>query len=121
MAKIKLLNFIPDWLLERLLIFHVFFPKTYCPVKQDEKEWIEGRFSWLVAEFGLDRLRNSPLILPTIEYFPDQYEASRAEIQNILNKVAEYMGVNPDKLQLDLYYDKQLASMGKYEERAGIY
>ncbi len=110
-------------------MFNWFRSLPICPVSSQEKEWIEKRFSWLVNEFGCQRLRDNPLILPTIDFFPSQYEGTEDEIEEILKRVAKYMGLSPDTLRLKFYYDHRQPiegmgysqTMGLYEENDGVY
>ena len=76
-----------------------------CPVSQEEKHWIEQRFTWLINEFGHPRLSQGELILPTTEYFPGSYQATQDEVQHLLSLVARYMGIDPAGLQLGFYQD----------------
>ena len=58
-------------------MFGWFRRKATCPVEDKERAWLEGRTRWLVSEFGLEKARATPMILPTPEFFPDDYDASR--------------------------------------------
>jgi hypothetical protein len=52
--------------------------RVECPVGLDQKTWIEDRMRWLALEFGLDRLRQARVVLPTHDYFPDSYDGTRS-------------------------------------------
>jgi tetratricopeptide (TPR) repeat protein len=78
-----------------------FAPK--CPVTGADKDWIERSMLWLIGEFGHDFLAQVRVILPTPEDFPDPFSGCKEDAQNLLNRVCDYMGVNPQRLQLEIY------------------
>lgn len=110
-----------------------FTPK--CPVNDDDKAWLENSFLWLVEEFGADVLRDAPMILPTEEFFPERFSAERQDLQNLVNRVCAYMGVDPERIELQLFTDKNnllkkglptfesshSGAAGTYQERRGKY
>ena len=80
-----------------------FRSKPTCPVSEENKAWIENRFSWFVDEFGLERLKYSELIHPTTDFFPADYDYTAAGIWEIMNRVAKFMDVEPSLLRLEFY------------------
>ncbi len=66
-----------------------------CPVGGREQEWIEESLRWLRAQFG-DGPLNTPVILPTSEYFPPPYTGSDQDVRAAVRTVARYMGVDRD-------------------------
>lgn len=93
-----------------------------CPVKVDDKIWIEKRFAWLVQELGVDRLKHGTLILPTTEFFPASYHATEDELVDLMNRVAEYMDVDPESLSLNFYQEvRPPYTEGKSSGTAGLY
>ncbi|QDT94347.1 zinc metalloprotease [Gimesia algae] len=107
-------------------MFGWFRSKPVCPVSAEEKAWIENRFSWLIGEFGMQRLTKGTLILPTTDFFPEEYHRTADEIQKIMDLVAEYMNVSPSILRLNFYEDFRpeiegmwtAGSVGMYSESA---
>ena len=81
-----------------------FTPK--CPVCDEEKEWLEKAGAWLVKEFNIE-IDNITVILPTPEFFPDRYRGEEEDVRTLLGRVCSYMGVNVDRLSLDLFSDKE--------------
>ncbi len=75
-----------------------FTPKS--PVDSETKEWIENAFDWLIEELGVDTLRSVEMILPTDDFFPDVYDGSRATIDSMVDRVCEYMDVDPELVDL---------------------
>jgi hypothetical protein len=82
-----------------------FRSKPTCPVSANDKAWIENRFSWLINEFGMQRLTKGIVILPTTQFFPTEYHRTKEEMQDIMYLVAEYMDVAPSLLRLNFYED----------------
>jgi hypothetical protein len=77
-----------------------------CPVNDEEKEWLEKAGAWLLKEFSI-QIDNVTIVLPTPEFFPDTYRGEEDDIKTLLRRVCSYMGVNADRLSLDLFSDEQ--------------
>lgn len=82
---------------------HWFIPK--CPVEAEDKAWIEESMLWLIEEFGADTLRNRSVILPTIDFFPDQFSGDEDDLPALVNRVCAYMDVDPQRVELELFSD----------------
>lgn len=94
-----------------------------CPVNDEQREWIDDRFAWLIEEFGMARLRSAVTVLPTTEFFPGHYHATEDEIHHLLVTVAKYMEVDPDCLWLSFYQDGARGSQPvfSWESTNGLY
>ena len=46
------------------------------------------------------------MVLPTPDFFPDQYTAAEADVEALLQRVCDYMGVSRDRLELELFSDQ---------------
>ncbi|PQO33065.1 hypothetical protein [Blastopirellula marina] len=88
-----------------------------CPVNDDEREWLDDRFAWLIEEFGIERLRRGVTVLPTKQFFPGHYHATEDEIHHLLVIVARQMDVDPDCLWLSYYQDG--ARSGTFQSTKG--
>ncbi len=78
-----------------------FTPK--CPIDNETREWVDHAFGWLIEELGIEVLRDAEVILPIEEYFPDVYDGSRASIRTMVDRVCEYMDVDPKLVALSYY------------------
>jgi len=95
-----------------------------CPVNEEEREWLEERFEWLIEEFGIDRLRTATTVVPTTEFFPSRWHGTEDEIHGILLVVAEQMDVDPDYVRVKFYSEgpspvegmAREGSLGTYSE-----
>lgn len=85
-----------------------FRPK--CPVSADAKLWIERRMAWLVEQFGWKRMLDAPVVVPSGEFFPDEYDGSSRALRAMLDRLCDYMGVDCTRVGLDFYHDPQGAA-----------
>lgn len=110
-----------------------FTPK--CPVGVEDKVWIEESMLWLIEEFGGDTLRDRTVVLPTDEFFPDPFSEEEDDVRALVNRVCGYMGVRPERVELNLFTDEDAAlrlmvpscestgagTAGHYRKRRGNY
>jgi hypothetical protein len=80
------------------------FPNA-CPCDSSAKAWVEERLQWLSEEFDDHAFNGRRLVLPTAEFFPDAYDGSRRAVRTMLNRVCEYMDVDPQRVRLRLVSD----------------
>jgi hypothetical protein len=77
-----------------------------CPVNPEQKLWIEDSTSWLVNRLAI-KLDQVVVVLPTPDFFPDPYRAEDEDVDKLLKRVCGYMGVDRNRLSLDLFSDEQ--------------
>jgi predicted nuclease of restriction endonuclease-like RecB superfamily len=80
--------------------------KLECPVDAAMRQWIDGRWQWLEEQFGVERLRTCPVVLPRPEFFPGAYHGSDEDARRMLDQVCEFMGIDPAAVELSLYEDE---------------
>lgn len=101
--------------------------KPQCPVDAEAKRWIESRLGWLSEQFGHEAFIRRDLILPTREFFPDPMDGTFASVRNLLDQVCRYMDVDPVRVKLELFKNKNnlwlVDDDGKYlpTGAAGLY
>jgi len=76
-----------------------------CPCDPAAKAWVEERLQWLVEEFDDHAFNGRPIVLPTPEFFPDQYDGSQKAVRTLLDRVCGYMDVVPDLVALKFVAD----------------
>jgi hypothetical protein len=81
---------------------------------------------WLAQEFGLPRLRGATVVLPTDEFFPGRYDATKKAGRALVARVCDYMGINPAGVQVRFYTERQPlviegAGMQHWDGAAGLY
>lgn len=101
--------------------------KPQCPVDRCAKQWIENRLQWLSEQFGRDTFTRRAVILPTTDFFPDPIDGTERSIRNLLDQVCRFMDVNPQRVTLELFTNKNqlwlVNDAGKYlpTGAAGLY
>lgn len=110
-----------------------FTPK--CSVSAEEKEWLESAFLWLIEELSPEILLSVEVILPTEEFFPDPFSGSETDIRRMVDRVCDYMDVDPDLVDIRFFTNEDgtdlhpLAgvessgehALGTYQMRGGKY
>ena len=96
------------------------------PLEPHSKAWIEERLAWLADQFGLDVFTRRALILPTDDFFPDEYNGTDQSVRALLDRVCAYMDADPDRVDLELFTDRSdlwlVNDRGQYLPReAGLY
>jgi hypothetical protein len=80
--------------------------KPTCPCDPEAKRWVENRLRWLTQQFGLHILLERSVVLPSPEFSPEAYDASPKAVRVLFRRVCEYMAVDPDLLEVELFNDK---------------
>ncbi len=76
--------------------------RAYCPLDPSAKTWVEGRLDWLRVQFGDELFLKRPLILPTLEYFPELGDRAQANLENLFRRVCEYMQLERGRFELEV-------------------
>ncbi len=71
-----------------------------CPCDPAAKAWVEERLAWLAEEFADSAFTGRRIILPTPQFFPDEYDGSEKSLRRMLDRVCRYMDVSPDDVEL---------------------
>jgi hypothetical protein len=105
--------------------------KHKCPVDTEDKEWIEKSLLWFASNLETDFLLTVPIVTPTSKYFDRKLTRSEDTAHYCLRKVAEWMSVNFDDINLSFYSEETIefseglvtehdpetkTSAGKYQE-----
>jgi hypothetical protein len=86
-----------------------------CPLDTWEKTWTETRMGWLAEKFGIDRLLRAEVVLPSDEYFPEEYAGTAKDARRIMTRLCEYMDIDPAGIKLRICQDEQLpGAVGHY-------
>lgn len=75
-------------------------------VSDEQKEWLENAFLWLIDEIGADILRSVEVILPIEEYFPEPFAGSPSDIRTMVERVCGYMDVDSAKVVVEFFADE---------------
>ena len=87
-----------------------------CPVSPYEQAWTEMRLAWLIEQFSASRMLAAKVVLPTDEFFPDQYNGSPEYAAKILGRLCGFMQIDPARVTLEVVHDQQLPdAVGHYD------
>ena len=91
-----------------------------CPCDVAAKHWVEDRLQWLTRQFGLHILLERSIVLPTSEFFPDAWDGTPRSLLQMFHRVCEYMDVDADSVQVQLYSDQTPGSLIALDPTAGF-
>ena len=73
-----------------------------CPCDERAKAWVENRLAWLSEQFTDNVFGGRRIVLPTAEFFPDRYEPTAAGVEALAERVAQWMDVRENRLQIEI-------------------
>lgn len=79
--------------------------KPKLPVSEEERVWVDDGFRRLAGMLGERRMLEATVVLPTDEFFPDAYDKGDAGLRALFRQVCGYMGVDPDRADLEVVPD----------------
>jgi hypothetical protein len=82
------------------------FSTPKCSVDEESKKWLESLFLWLIKEFGETTVRDTLVVLPDDEFFPDKFSTKQEDVEILFATVCEYMETTPDNFELYFYEDE---------------
>jgi hypothetical protein len=88
------------------------FGKPKLPITMEQKEWVDRSFVRLASLVGAERLMEGEVVLPTAEYFPDAYDRSEEALRLIFTRVARWMEVEPDEVELTMFASTEDTTRG---------
>ncbi|MGO9484618.1 MAG: hypothetical protein ACLPX9_08550 [Rhodomicrobium sp.] len=73
----------------------MFWNTKKSPLETEEEDWIFDCWQWLLRELGpLARLKRTPLVLPSDEFFPPTKAKGHARAEHLFNCVARLTGTS---------------------------
>lgn len=110
------------------ILAKIFNVPPSCPLTDDDRVWIEDSFGWAIEQFGANRLRDSPVITPTAEYFPDSYTGADEEVEALFRRICGWMGIDPATIDLHIYTEDEPPELNvvgtgprQHSSAAGLY
>ena len=79
--------------------------KPKAPISAEARVWVEEAFARLAELQGRDRFLSLPVILPTVEFFPNDFQSNEESLQDTLDRVCGFMQVDPRRVVLDVFDD----------------
>jgi hypothetical protein len=104
--------------------------KPKLPISPEEREWVDSSLDWLLKTFGEERFQQVTVVLPTPEFFPQEWDGTPACVQIALEQVCRYMQVDSERLELQFFSEEGLPGeirrgLPEWEEQtsgaAGLY
>ena len=80
-------------------------PKS--PISEEAGAWIEKSMRWFVSLYGQERLQALPVVLPTEEFFPDDFQDTEESVYAVLQRVCGFLRVDPHMLVLEVFDDTE--------------
>lgn len=105
-------------------MFGWFDRKSECPVRPQVRAWLESRASWIAREFGVERIRRMPVVLPSESFFPDEYDGSKEDVRKLFERVCEHLAIDPARVDLRFYRvgdRRALSALDGWAWAAGLY
>jgi hypothetical protein len=98
------------------------------PVSDEQRRWVDEGFARLARVLGRERMLEAQVVLPLAAHFPDPYDKSEAAAGKMLCRICDYMRVDPEGIELEVFPD-ETAELGKllpywkgsHEGCAGLY
>jgi len=94
--------------------------RAKCPLDTWEKTWVETWMRWLAEKFGIQRLVRAELVLPTERFFPEPYSGTPEDALRVLGRLSRYLGMNPERLRLEVVEDVQPPAAAGSEDAGGM-
>src|SRR3954468_19296336 len=106
-------------------MWNPFGGRPACPGDPDQQRWIDGRFGWLLEQFGERVPVDARVVLPTPEFFPDPYTGRTEDLLPMFARIASYINIDSERFGL-FFYDAghvPVAGSGRQVIRtsAGVY
>ncbi|MBX3443277.1 MAG: hypothetical protein KF774_12805 [Planctomyces sp.] len=95
-------------------LFDWFQSRPVCPVDAATRDWIDQRWGWLEDQFGIERVRRAPVVLPRAEFFPDAFDGTTESIRRMLDRMCGYMELDPGSIELSLFREEHSTFVGLY-------
>lgn len=73
-------------------------------IHENNRNWTESNFDWLVKTFGYPDSQNEQILL-TEHYFPKTFGADQVHIENILEDLSEILLISRNKVTFDVLED----------------
>jgi len=86
-------------------MFGLFKPKP--PISVTWKVWTEQRMQWLAERLGARRILAAPVLLPTDEFFPGEFNGEAVDAQRLLGQLGEHLKINTSRLKIEVGDDER--------------
>lgn len=94
--------------------------KKKCPIKLEDKNWVEEKLDWINTNF-ID-ISRQPTILPTRKYFKSEFKGDEEDAYLVLDVISDYFQINSSRIKLGFYTERsedQDVENGTYTKQEG--
>lgn len=105
----------------------MWFLNNKCAIDEEERNWINEVFVWLINEFGIDTIHETLVVEPTAEFFPERFSHDERDIRRLFETVCEYMETDAARFELDIIPDEsgwirnRVPTSAEHSGAAGFY
>ena len=71
---------------------------------------------WFITLYGLERLQAAPVVVPTEEFFPDDFHSTEESVQGTLRRLCEFLQVDFQRVVLEIFDDTEADLTKKLRE-----
>ncbi len=72
-----------------------------CGMTNEDEQWLDERWDWLIDQFGESFPRKRPMILPTAEFFPHTDTTTREGVNTVFDQVCIHMDIRRSEVEFD--------------------
>lgn len=88
-----------------------------CPIDNETRLWMENSFLWLATQFGHDNIATKPMLHPTPEHFPINYDGTMDSLLKTAEIIAYQMEIDITEVTLDIYEQNIQEFSGNFGHR----
>jgi hypothetical protein len=90
------------------------------PIDSDTRRWIDYRTSWIIDQFGMDRIRNGIVVLPDSELVNNYYPPSESSLSELFEAVCNQLAIESGTVDLKIFQERppvfgETTALGLYE------
>ena len=89
-------------------------PKS--PVSAEAGVWVEDSIQRFISLYGQERLQALPVVLPTEEFFPNDFQTTEQSVHETLQRVCGFLRVDPSRVVLEVFEDTEAELSEKLRE-----
>jgi len=83
------------------------FGTPKAPVSDASREWLESALERLTTLFGEECLLRAPVVLPTRDFFPDEWKSPEQGVEQLLLRVCALMDIPRERIALRVEHEEE--------------
>jgi hypothetical protein len=73
-----------------------------CPIEDESREWLTQGLRGYADRFGIQGVRDRPVVVPTGAFFPDRFCGTLAEVRGLVGRLALSLGVDAREIDVGI-------------------